>query len=84
MKFMGTCNLACWECNTDCEMKQAMVYLPEPIFCALVLEAFESTAGFNITSGVFSKEEADKFVKEHTVAIYIARQKYLEALKKSR
>ena len=85
MKITGTfdtsCNFACWHCPKQCQMKDLMTTLSDDDFNLTVIESAKTNAGIRITYG-WTAQQADQFVKEMSVALFIARQKYLETLQK--
>lgn len=79
--FSVKCNFACWECPRDCTMKLMMKNLPEHIFNKCVLDSMKSNAGTNIVYHNWNAQQANDYVVKSTVALSIARKKYLETLK---
>lgn len=82
--FEVDCNFRCWDCPRDCEMKNIMQELPEPVFNQCILGSMKSIAGMSIAILGLSPEEANDYVMQNTVALSISRKKYLETLQKSR
>lgn len=76
------CNFTCWECPDDCKMKTIMQILPEPIFNHKIIEIMKANAGFRQSLGAYTPKQAHDFVVKTSVAIGIARKKYLETLQK--
>ena len=82
--FGVDCNFRCWDCPRDCKMKNMMQELPEPVFNQCILDSMKSNAGMRIAILGLSPEKANDYVMQNTVALSIARKKYLETLQKSR
>ena len=58
-----------------------MTTLSDADFNLTVVESAKANAGIRITSG-WTAQQAEQFVKEISVALFIAKQKYLETLQK--
>lgn len=76
------CNIRCWECKQNCNIKLAMYLLPENFFYSLIMEDIKSYAGFNQVMNGWTNEKAKDFVMKQSVAFYVARQKVLNTPKK--
>lgn len=75
------CNIRCWECNRECEMKQVFEKLPEPIFNKMIIDSLKSWGGRLIIGGL-TRQEVDEEIKKQSVALSISRKKYLQKQKK--
>ena len=75
------CNIRCWECNRECEMKQVFEKLPEPIFNKRIIDSLKSWGGRLIIGGL-TRQEVDEEIKKQAVALSISRKKYLQKQKK--
>lgn len=75
------CNIRCWECNRECEMKQVFEKLPEPIFNKMIIDSLKSWGGSLIIGGL-TRQEVDEEIKKQAVALSISRKKYLQKQKK--
>ncbi len=81
MMLKFDCNIRCWECNRECEMKQVFEKLPEPIFNKMIIDSLKSWGGRLIIGGL-TRQEVDEEIKKQAVALSISRKKYLQKQKK--
>ena len=75
------CNIRCWDCNRECEIKQLFEKLPEPIFNKIIMDSLKAGGGILITQGV-SRQKVDEEIKKMAVTLSISRKKYLQKQKK--
>ena len=75
------CNIRCWDCNRECEIKQLFEKLPEPIFNKIIMDSLKAGGGILITQGV-SRQKVDEEIKKVAVTLSISRKKYLQKQKK--
>lgn len=81
MMLKFDCNIRCWECNRECEIKQLFEKLPEPIFNKIIMDSLKAGGGILITQGV-SRQKVDEEIKKMAVTLSISRKKYLQKQKK--
>ena len=77
------CNYTCWECSKDCEMKTMMENLSEVDFNYSIVQSMKANAGYRQSVLHWTNEQALDFVMKNSVALSIARKKYLETLQNS-
>ena len=81
MMLKFDCNIRCWECNRECEMKQVFEKLPEPIFNKMIIDSLKSWGGRLIIGGL-TRQEVDEEIKKQAVALSISRKEYLQSRQK--
>ena len=81
MMLKFDCNIRCWECTRECEIKQLFEKLPEPIFNKIIMDSLKAGGGILITQGV-SRQKVDEEIKKMAVTLSISRKKYLQKQKK--
>ena len=78
MMLKFDCNIRCWECNRECEMKQVFEKLPEPIFNKIIMDSLKAGGGMLITQGV-SRQKVDEEIKKMAVTLSLSRKRYLQS-----
>lgn len=87
MKYMDVgCNINCWECTRNCEIKEVMkISLINPIlekaFYYSIIQFLKPQAGLLITQGK-NPDDVTEDMKILSVSFFVARKKLAETLHK--